>query len=217
MSNTISKILSLKVGKAQELKNKEKVIQSAINKTIVEEAYLTNIGFKGDDQFNKKYHGGPNKAVLFYSALTYEKLNDVLNINLNYKDISPLGENLLVSDITEDDICVGDILKLGGAIVQVTQPREPCKVLSINTKNSEMLKTIVKYGYTGWYAKVLQEGVVKQSDSVELVERTYANLTISKLNEAKANPKEHLRFIEEAVLCQVLGRPFKETLEKHLR
>jgi len=213
---TIAKIISLKVGKAKELKNKEKVIQSAINKTIVEESYLTKIGFKGDDQVNKKYHGGPNKAVLFYSSLTYEKLNEVLNINLDYKDISPLGENLLVSDITEEDICVGDILKLGDAVVQVTQPREPCNVLNINTKTKEMLKTVIKYGYTGWYAKVIEEGVVKQTNSVELVERLFPNLTIEKLNNAKANPKENLDFIQESISCEVLGAPFKEALEKHL-
>ncbi len=216
MNKIISKILSLKIGKGKELKNKEKVIQSAINKTTVEEAYLTDIGFKGDDQVHKEYHGGPNKAILFYSSLTYDKVNEVLNINLDYKDISPLGENLLVSDITEDDICVGDILKLGVAVVQVTQPREPCNVLNINTKTKEMLKTVIKYGYTGWYAKVLEEGIVKQTDSVELVERIYPNLTIKKLNEAKANPKENLDFIQEAVSCEVLGTPFKKALEKHL-
>jgi MOSC domain-containing protein YiiM len=217
MNKILSKIISLKVGKAKELINKEKVIQSAINKTIVEEVYLTDIGFKGDDQANKKYHGGPNKAVLFYSSLTYEKINNILNINLDYKDISPLGENILVSNIIEDDICVGDILKLGEAVVQVTQPREPCNVLSINTKTKEMLKTIIKYGYTGWYAKVLEEGVVKQTDNVELVERIFPNLTIAKLNEAKANPKDNLDFIQEAITCEVLGAPFKEVLEKHLR
>jgi MOSC domain-containing protein YiiM len=192
-------------------------MKSAINKTIVDESYLTDIGFKGDDQFNKKYHGGQNKAVLFYSSLTYEKINNILNINLDYKDISPLGENILVSDITENDICVGDILKLGEAVVQVTQPREPCNVLSINTKTKEMLKTIIKYGYTGWYAKVLEEGIVKQTDNIELVERTFPNLTIAKLNEAKANPKDNLDFIQEAITCEVLGAPFREELAKHLR
>jgi MOSC domain-containing protein YiiM len=192
-------------------------MKSAINKTIVDESYLTDIGFKGDDQFNKKYHGGQNKAVLFYSSLTYEKINNILNINLDYKDISPLGENILVSDITEDDICVGDILKLGKAVVQVTQPREPCNVLSINTKTKEMLKTIIKYGYTGWYAKVLEEGIVKQTDNIELVERTFPNLTIAKLNEAKANPKDNLDFIQESITCEVLGAPFREELAKHLR
>jgi MOSC domain-containing protein YiiM len=217
MNKILSKIISLKVGKAKELKNKEKVMQSAINKTTVDEAYLTDIGFNGDDQFNKKYHGGPNKAVLFYSSLTYEKVNEVLNINLDYKEISPLGENILVSDIAENDICVGDILKLGEAIVQVTQPREPCNVLSINTKNKEMLKTVMKYGYTGWYAKVLEEGVVKQTDNVELVERLFPNLTILKLNKAKSNPKDNLDFIQESISCEVLGAPFKEALAKHLR
>ncbi|WP_419764681.1 MAG: MOSC domain-containing protein [Arcobacter sp.] len=217
MNNNIAKILSLKVGKILKTETENKEFISAIKKSPVKESYLTTLGFKDDEQADKKHHGGENKAVLFYSSLSYQKLNTFLGINLDYENISPLGENILVADIDEDSVCVGDILKIGEAIVQVTQPREPCKKLNINTQNNQMLKTVIKYGYTGWYAKVIEEGVVKQTNSVELVKRLFPNLTISKLNEAKLNPKENLDFIHEAVSCEVLGRPFKEALEKHLR
>ena len=210
MSENISIILSLKVGKIVE--NDE--IKSAIKKSPIKESYLTKVGFKDDEQADKKYHGGENKAVLFFSLLTYKKLESKLNISLEYEEISPLGENLLVSKITEDDVCVGDILKLGEAIVQVTQPREPCNKLNINTQNKQMLKTVLKNGYTGWYAKVLKEGIVKQGDSVELQNRAYPNLTISNLNKAMRIPNEKL--ILEAISCEVLGKPFREALEKTL-
>ena len=212
MSENISIILSLKVGKIVE--NDE--IKSAIKKSPIKESYLTKVGFRDDEQADKKYHGGENKAVLFFSLLTYKKLESKLNISLEYEEISPLGENLLVSKITEDDVCVGDILKLGEAIVQVTQPREPCNKLNINTQNKQMLKTVLKNGYTGWYAKVLKEGIVKQGDSVELQNRAYPNLTISNLNKAMRTPKEDEKLILEAISCEILGKPFREALEKTL-
>jgi MOSC domain-containing protein YiiM len=214
MSKVIAKILSLKVGKIDELKNNEKVQKSAIKKTPIKESYLSKLGFIDDEQADKRYHGGENKAVLFFPLDTYKKIETKLNISFEYDNISPLGENLLVSDICEDDICVGDILKIGMARVQVTQPREPCNKLNINTQNKQMLKTILKYGYTGWYAKVLQEGIVNQSDSVELIERIYPNLTISKLNRAMINPKYDEKLTLEALCCEVLGEPFKQALKK---
>lgn len=188
------------------------MIQTAINKKSINESYLTKLGFKDDEQFDKRYHGGENKAVLFFSLETYKKIEKILDINLEYQNSSPLGDNILVENITEDDICVGDILKLGSAIVQVTQPREPCNKLSLNSGNKDMLKTIYQNGYTGWYVKVLEEGIVKNGDNIELIERKYSNLTISKLNLAILNPKENQELIKEAIECEILGKPFKEAL-----
>lgn len=212
MIKNISKIVSLKVGKIEELTFDKKVIQTAINKKSINESYLTKLGFKDDEQFDKRYHGGENKAVLFFSLETYKKIEKILDINLEYQNSSPLGDNILVENITEDDICVGDILKLGSAIVQVTQPREPCNKLSLNSGNKDMLKTIYQNGYTGWYVKVLEEGIVKNGDNIELIERKYSNLTISKLNLAILNPKENQELIKEAIECEILGKPFKEAL-----
>jgi MOSC domain-containing protein YiiM len=214
MNKNIAKILSLKVGKIKELENNEKTLKSAIKKSPIKESYLSKLGFLEDEQADKRYHGGENKAVLFFSLLTYKKIEAKLDISLSFEELSPLGENLLVSDITEEDICVGDILKLGSAIVQVTQPREPCNKLNLNTQNKQMLKTVLKNGYTGWYAKVLQEGNVKQDDSIELIERLYPNLSISKLNKAMKTPKEDEKLTLEAISCEVLGEPFREALEK---
>jgi len=216
MNKIFAKVISLKVGKIQEIDFDKKLVKTAIKKIAIKESYLSKLGFNEDEQYDKRYHGGENKAVLFFSILTYEKINNKLDINLSYEKSSPLGENILVSNITEDDICVGDILKLGEAIVQVTQPREPCNKLSLNTQNKNMLKTVYQNGYTGWYAKVLEEGLVKSSDNIELISRVHPNLTISDMNKSIINPKDNKSLILEAISCEVLGKPFKEALEKSL-
>lgn len=214
MESNLGKIVSLRVGKIALLTNCEKEVFSAINKSCVESSYLTKTGFSDDEQFDKKHHGGENKAVLFFSTLTYEKIEKSLDIKLDYEKRSILGENILLCNICEKDICVGDILKLGEAVVQVTQPREPCKKLSINSKNKNMLKIVYENGYTGWYAKVLQEGIVKENDTLKLLENPYKNLTIEALNTSLLNPIKYENIIKEAISCEALGKPFKEVLQK---
>lgn len=214
MNKYIAEVLFLRVGKIEKLNDN---LLSAINKTNIKSSYLSNLGFKEDEQFDKKHHGGENKALLFFSLLTYQKIEKILDIKLDYEKFSPLGENILVSNIDENDICIGDILKLGEAKVQVTQPREPCKKLSLNSGHKDMLKTVYENGFTGWYAKVLENGIVKSSDGIELLQRDYPNLTISKLNQAMLNPKKSIDFIKESISCEVLGKPFKEALANKLK
>lgn len=212
MNKNISKIVSLKVGKIEKLSFNEKVVKTAINKKVVKSSYLTKLGFEDDEQFDKRFHGGENKAVLFFSEISYKKIEKILDIDLNYLDSSPLGENILLDKVGEEDICIGDIFKIGEAIVQVTQPREPCNKLNLNTNEKKMLKTVHQNGFTGWYAKVIEEGIVNSDDSIELIKRSYENLNISSLNKAVLNAFENEKIIKEGIDCEVLGKPFKEVL-----
>ena len=207
-----SRVDFLRVGKIKPFGLDDK---SAIHKENVKFSFLSETGFDDDEQANKKYHGGKNKAVLFFSALTYEKINKELKIDLEYDEYSPLGENILVSNIDEDSVCVGDIFAFGDAIVQVTQPREPCNTLSLNTGEKGMLKCVYNKGYTGWYAKVLKEGFVQQWNKIVLKERDYPNLTITTLNNIIRNPKKE-KLTSQAIACQVLGKPFKDEILKRL-
>lgn len=208
----VSKIKYLRVGKIEKLNDKQ---SSAINKKNVDSSYLTKVGFEDDEQANRKYHGGENKAVLFFSTKTYKKIEEILDISLEYEKSSLLGENILVDDFIEDDICVGDIFKLGEAIIQVTQPREPCNTLSLNTNQKDMLKTIYENGFTGWYVKVLEEGIVKKGDEIILEKRIYPNLSIKVLNDVIKNSKTN-SFTQESISCEVLGKPFKEEIIRRL-
>lgn len=209
-----SKVLFLRVGKIEEVSNLNKTITSAINKKNISSSYLTKIGFSDDEQANKKYHGGENKAVLFFSTTTYEKIQQELNTILDYETTSLLGENILVKELNEENVCVGDVYKLGEAIIQVTQPREPCNSLSINSNNPNMLKCVYENGYTGWYAKVLEEGDLKVSDEISLINRVHPKLTISYLNKVIKEPKKFPAEIESIKECSELGTPFKEEILK---
>lgn len=213
----IANVLYVKVGIVTYTKlenSKRKELVSGIKKYPVSKAYLTKTGFIDDFQADLAHHGGENKALFLFSQLTFQKINSHFNNIFDMTNMAYFGENLILSDICEKDICIGDVLKIGETKVQITQPRQPCWKLSANTNQKEMTKFIFDSGFTGFYAKVLKEGEISQNDEVILEKRTNPNLTIEKLNQLIAFPISDESLVLEALNCKDLGKPFLESLAK---
>ena len=115
MNEKISNVLYVKVGKVTttKIENKRNELISGIKKYPVSKAYLTKTGFKEDSQGDLLHHGGENKALFLFSAITYEKISSFFNNSFEMIDMAYFGENLILSNICEEDICIGDILKIG--------------------------------------------------------------------------------------------------------
>lgn len=217
MATKISKVLYIKVGNVTVTKlenQKRKELISGIKKYPVGKAYLTKNGFKDDFQADLLHHGGENKALFLFSKLTYEKINSHFNNIFDMSNMAYFGENIILDEISEKNICIGDILKIGESKIQITQPRQPCWKLSANTNKKNMTKFIFESGYTGFYAKVLKEGQILQNDEVILENRTNTNLTIEKLNQLIVNPMLDEKLTKEALNCEDLGLAFKNSLAK---
>ncbi len=213
----IANVLYVKVGIVTSTKlenSKRKELVSGIKKYPVSKAYLTKTGFIDDFQADLAHHGGENKALFLFSQLTFQKINSHFNNIFDMTNMAYFGENLILSDICEKDICIGDVLKIGETKVQITQPRQPCWKLSANTNQKEMTKFIFDSGFTGFYAKVLKEGEISQNDEVILEKRANPNLTIEKLNQLIAFPISDESLVLEALNCKDLGKPFLESLAK---
>ena len=221
MYKKISKVLYLKVGIVRTSKllnnSKRKELISGIKKNPVSSSYLTKTGFEDDFQADLLHHGGENKALFLFSSITYEKINSFYDNKFDMNKTAVFGENLILSEITEEDICVGDILKIGQCKVQITQPRQPCWKLSANTDEKNMTNFIFNSGLTGWYAKVLEEGIISQNDEVILEKRAYPNLNIEKLNQLIINPMSDEKLTLEALDCSELGKAFMESLSKRYK
>ncbi len=217
MSQTVSKVLYVKVGQVSTTplpSSARKELVTGMKKHPVPKAYLSKTGFNSDEQADLEHHGGENKALFCIDTKTYETINTLCQTDFSYDEVAHFGENLIVSHVTQNDICVGDIYTIGEAVVQVTQPRQPCWKLSASTKVKKMTAVIFQNGLTGWYCKVLQEGNIAQHDTMTLQERSYPNLTITLLNELIINPMTNVALTLEALCCEVLGKPFKESLQK---
>lgn len=115
--------------------------------------------------------GGPEKAVLAYAADHYPLWRSELEpLELPY---GTFGENFTIAGLTEETVCIGDIYIIGGAIVQISQPRQPCWKLARRWQVKDLVIRVPANGRTGWYFRVLKEGYIEQGVPVILLDRPY--------------------------------------------
>ncbi len=127
---------------------------------------LTSEGFVGDQQADLRVHGGPEKAVHLYPAAHYKKL--ALRFPEIAEQLIPgsLGENISTAELDEADVHIGDIWCLGGARLQICQPRNPCWKIDERFATKGMAAFIAEQRLTGWYWRVLTPGQVNPSDAL---------------------------------------------------
>ena len=119
--------------------------------------WLGRTNLAGDGQADLVNHGGPDKAVLCYAASHYPGWRGELDRpELPH---GAFGENFTIEGLTEETVCVGDTYRLGGAIVQVSQPRQPCWKLAWRWRLKELTALVERSGRTGWARRVAQRGM----------------------------------------------------------
>ncbi|WP_047420580.1 MOSC domain-containing protein [Cellulophaga sp. Hel_I_12] len=172
------KVISTNLGTATTFQWKGKEEQTGIFKYPTNTAlFLGANDVEKDTVIDRKHHGGENKACFLFSAdqYTYWK---ALYPNLSW-DWGMFGENLTVEGLDEDTLRIGDIYTLGSALVQITQPREPCYKLGIRFENQQIIQQYVEHQFPGAYVKILSTGSVKKGDEMQLVTQSKSTLTIN--------------------------------------
>lgn len=169
---------------------------------------LGKTGFEGDGVGDLKHHGGADKAVCVYSVEHYPYWEEVLGTELPH---APFGENLSVSGLYEEDVCIGDAFQLGTAIVQVSQPRQPCKTLAARYGRSDIVKLVVDSGRTGLYLRVLKEGIVKRGDRLILKERDPHGITIALANRIYHHDRKNCEAIRSVLEVPALSESWRRS------
>jgi MOSC domain-containing protein YiiM len=143
------------------------VSNGGMPKLPVLQARVAKEGLEGDWQKNRKYHGGPDRAVCIYSEELYEWLRETGVVVTN----GQIGENFTTRDLDLQRLAQGDRLRVGGeCVIEITKVRVPCHQLK--KWDADLPELIV--GRSGWVAKVVQEGVVKAGDAIEVLPRAEA-------------------------------------------
>lgn len=132
---------------------------------------LTLSGLAGDEQADLRHHGGPEKALHHYPAEHYAVMAQAWPQSAGMLGAGVLGENISTRGMTEHEVCIGDIFRIGEAQVQVSQPRAPCWKIDRRLKVDEASRFVEAAGITGWYYRVLVPGKVAAGDAIELLER----------------------------------------------
>ncbi len=158
---------------------------SAIGKTAVSGPQrIDESGFVGDAQADLVNHGGRDKAIHHYASDHYPSWKAEGAIPPDAEPAA-FGENIATHGMTEDTLCIGDILRLGTATVQISQGRQPCWKVSEHTKNKRMAYLFQKTGRTGWYYRILEHGEAGVGDEVRLVERPQARWSVKRVTAAR--------------------------------
>lgn len=203
-------IKSIALGKSKKYKFGEKEFESAYKKDqFLDEAEVNSFGIVGDEQVDIRFHGGVDKAIHFGSIKHLEE-------NPKFDKLS-IGCNILVDNCFEEDICIGDIYKIGDIEVEVCQPRQPCwKIGALFGK--DISRYISKNHATGWYVKVLKEGKISINDKM-LLKKRVSTITIKDLSIYLKDAPEERAIIDEILNLDCIAKSYKKdflsTLERN--
>jgi MOSC domain-containing protein YiiM len=194
---------------------KETVWYTATYKTSVPgPVELRLLGLKGDGQADLQNHGGVDKAVLAYAADHYPTWQAELGIP-EFTN-GALGENLSVVGGTEKDVCIGDRYQLGSSadapVVEVSQPRQPCWKQARRWDVPTLVPKIQKSGRTGWYFRVIREGLVASDAELVLLERPNPEWTIDRANRIFYFEKHNATENRALAAVPKLSRSWKNSL-----
>ncbi|MFC7371552.1 MOSC domain-containing protein [Fictibacillus iocasae] len=207
-------VASLNVGLPGVLVVNGKEVRSAFKKQPAENpVFLHSLHFEGDGQGNLEVHGGVDKAACAYPFEHYAYWESELGTVM---PAASFGENLTLAGMTEDRVCIGDIWRIGEAIVQVSEPRQPCAKLGARHNRPDLVKKVADTGFTGYYFRVLQEGYVKKGDNPVLKERPYPNLTVRFMNLA-IYKKPSQADLNQILECEALAEGLRQFMEKKMR
>lgn len=185
-------VLALLAGKAVPFARGE---SSAIAKQpIVGRVTIGRLGIVQDEQADPRYHGGPDKALHHYPADHYIRWGTEAVDHPLLNAPGAFGENISTFGIVENEVCIGDRFTLGSALIEISQGRQPCWKQGHRLSWPQLPALIVQERRSGWYYRVVEEGVAQEGDVISLVERTLPEWTVSRVfsllvaGEAKHDP-----------------------------
>ena len=139
-------------------------------------------GLAGDEQADLTVHGDAAKAVYGYAAESYavwrasHPQHEVLWRN------GGVAENLTLAGLVEEEVCIGDVMQVGSAVLQVTQPREPCFKFALRFADPLLPKAMVANGRSGWYYRVVAPGEIAAGEAVRVIERINPEWPVARMN-----------------------------------
>lgn len=155
---------------------------SAIAKqSVAETLELGSFGFAGNQVADPLHHGGRDKAVHLYPVEHYTFWKE------KYPELGILdrpgafGENLSCTGLTEDKLCLGDVFRLGEALIECSHARQPCWKLNHHLGHSDVLKIVIKTAKSGSYFRVLESGKVRAGDSLTQQDRKHPDWPLDRL------------------------------------
>lgn len=209
------RVTSLNIGKVQTLgEGAERWTTATYRYPVSGPLPLGPLGFDGDEHADTAVHGGPDKAVLAYADAHYP----LWQTELQNPDFGPgaLGENLTITGIDESSACLGDKFRLGSALVEISQPRQPCWKQARRWGIPDFVLTLTQRARNGWYLRVLESGEVATGSELTLLDRPHPEWTIARAAEIYHFRKDDRQSNEGLLSIPTLAEAWKSKIRARL-
>ena len=209
------KVIATNIGQKRIIKYRGKEIETGIYKSPVEGGiFLEKEDVKGDDVVDRRYHGGVDKACYLYSTKAYEYWKPLYpNLDWNY---GMFGENITIEGLDEETLKVGDRYRIGEALIEISQPRQPCFKLGIRMGTQAILKQFINSPFSGSYVRVIENGQVNVGDMLQLVHEETASPTILEIYETLYQKEIYTSKINKILNCHLVPESAKNDIKKRL-
>ena len=211
----LGRLLSVNVGTPREVEWEGKTVRTAIWKAPVEGPRMVRrINIDGDDQADRRAHGGEHRAVFVYQLDSYRHWERELGRDdLTY---GQFGENFTVEGLADDEVCIGDRYRIGEALFEVTQPRVTCYRVGIRMGNPAMPTLLVAHHRPGFYLRVIEEGLVQAGEEIVKVADGPERLTVAQIDALLYLPNKSRALLERALRVPALSRGWKRSFRELL-
>jgi MOSC domain-containing protein YiiM len=209
------RVVSVNVGLPLQTVWKGRTVTTGIFKQPVDHPVrVSGVNLEGDGQADLTVHGGPDKAVYVYPAEHYPYWREALGRDLPW---GMFGENLTVEGVPlEDEIAVGDRLRIGSAEFVVTQPRLPCFKLGIRFDDAAMVKRFFIAERSGYYLRIATEGYVAAGDQIECLARHPAQVPVSEITRLFARDHDDSDGLRRVLAVDALPAEWRPYFEQQL-
>jgi MOSC domain-containing protein YiiM len=213
--STEKRLLSVNVGRPRLImRNGEPVSTGIFKEPVAGRVTLRTLNLDGDRQADLSVHGGPTKAVYVYPSEHYDFWkNELPEMNLPW---GMFGENFTTIGLYESDLNIGDQLRVGSAVVMVTEPRMPCYKLGIRFGRIDIIKKFLVSERSGFYLAVLKEGEVGAGDQFEFVKHANRSVRVSDITRLYIREKRNEHLLRRAINVEALPESWKEHFRRQL-
>jgi ferredoxin-NADP reductase/MOSC domain-containing protein YiiM/ferredoxin len=214
----MARLVSVNVGMPRDVEWEGRIVHTGIWKDPVDGPRMVRrLNIDGDGQGDLGGHGGVNRAVFVYQLESHRYWEDFLGRDA----LTPgqFGENFTVEGLPDDEVCIGDRYRIGGALFEVSQPRVTCYRVGLRMSEPRMPALLVAHRRPGFYFRVLEEGEVTPGDAIERVERGPEEMTVAEIDALLYLPGHARRDLERALRIPALSEgwqgSFREMLQQH--
>ena len=204
------RLLSVNVGLPRDVTWQGRTVHTSVWKApVTGRCLVRRLDVDGDTQGDLAAHGGEHRAVLVYQVESYRYWERELG--RGPWEPGQFGENFTVEGLADDEVCIGDRYRIGGAVFEVTQPRVTCFRLGIRMGEPRMAALLVAHRRPGFYFRVIQEGDVGAGDDITRVARGPEEMTVAEIDALLYLPGHPRDRLERALRIPALSTGWQES------